>query len=79
MKSRSLLALTASALALPGIAPIARADTPPTNTNIAYRVSSYEEDKLPEEFLFAGSAERYDIPFTSFSLSRPLEKTMDSR
>ncbi|MBT5483899.1 MAG: DUF3570 domain-containing protein [Gammaproteobacteria bacterium] len=72
MKSRSLLALTASALALPGIAPIARADTPPTNTNIAYRVSSYEEDKLPEEFLFAGSAERYDITIHQFQLVTPV-------
>jgi hypothetical protein len=72
MKSRSLLALTASALALPGIAPAARADTAPTNTNIAYRVSSYEEDKLPEEFLFAGSTERYDITIHQFQLVTPV-------
>ncbi len=72
MKSRSLLALTASALALPGIAPMARADTPPTNTNIAYRISSYEEDSLPEKFLLAGSAERYDITIHQFQLVTPV-------
>jgi len=72
MKSRLLLALTASALALPGIAPMARADTPPTNTNIAYRVSSYEEDSLPEKYLLAGSAERYDITIHQFQLITPV-------
>lgn len=72
MKSRSLLALTASALALPGVAPAARADTPPTTPSIAYRVSTYEEDRLPDEFLFSGSAERYDIKVHQFQLVTPV-------
>ena len=72
MKSRSLLALTASALALPGISVPAKADTPPTETSLGYRVSTYEEDNLPEKFLFAGSPERYDITIHQFQLVTPV-------
>lgn len=72
MKSRSLLALTASALALQGVSMTARADTPPTQSNIGYRVSIYEEDNLPEEFLFMGSPERYDITIHQFQLVTPI-------
>jgi hypothetical protein len=72
MKSRSLLALTASALALPGISAVVRADTPPTETSLGYRISSYEEDNLPEEFLFVGSPERYDITVHQFQLVTPV-------
>ncbi|MDG2176307.1 MAG: DUF3570 domain-containing protein [Gammaproteobacteria bacterium] len=72
MKSRSLLALTASALALPGISAVVRADTPPTETSLGYRISSYEEDNLPEEFLFLGSPDRYDITVHQFQLVAPV-------
>lgn len=72
MKSRSLLALTASALALPGITPAAKADTPPTETSVAYRLSTYQEDDLPDEFLAAGSTERYDITVHQFQLVTPV-------
>lgn len=72
MKSRSLLALTASALALPGLAPTVRADTPPTETSLGYRISSYEEDKLPSQFLLAGSRDRYDITIHQFQLVTPV-------
>lgn len=72
MKSRSLLALTASALALPGIAPSARADTPPTVTSVDYRLSRYEEDDLPARYLFGGSMERYDITVHQFRLVTPV-------
>lgn len=72
MKSRSLLALTASALALPGISHTARADTPPTETSIDFRISRYEEDDLPARFLVAGSTERYDINIHQFQLVTPI-------
>ena len=72
MKSRSLMALTASALALPGISVPAKADTPPTESSIGYRISSYKEDKLPEKFLLTGSPERYDITIHQFQLVTPV-------
>lgn len=72
MKSRSLLALTASALALPGLSGSVRADTPPTNTSLAYRVSGYQEDDLPRQYLLAGSPERYDITIHQFQLVTPV-------
>jgi hypothetical protein len=72
MKSRSLLALTASALALPGISSVVHADTPPTETSLGYRISSYEEDDLPEEFLAGGSTDRYDITVQQFQLVTPV-------
>jgi isocitrate dehydrogenase (NAD+) len=46
MKSRALLALTASALALPGLTEQARGDTPPTLSTASVRLSTYEEDAL---------------------------------
>lgn len=72
MKSRQLLALTASALALPGIAPAARADTPPTENTLSYRITRYAEDDLPGQYLVAGSAERYDINIHQFQLVTPV-------
>lgn len=72
MKSRPLLALTASALALPGIAPPVKADTPPTETSVSYRLSRYEEDDLPRQLLAAGSSERYDITVHQFQLVTPV-------
>lgn len=82
MKSRSLLALTASAMALPGIVPSARADTPPTMTSLDYRISSYKEDNLDDRFLLAGSTDRYDITIHQFKLVAPVGEnyglTLDS-
>jgi hypothetical protein len=72
MKSRSLLALTASAMALPGLVPAVKADTPPTDTSLSYRISSYEEDDLPREYLLAGSRERYDITIHQFQVVTPV-------
>jgi hypothetical protein len=72
MKSSSLLALTASALALPGVAPSTRADAPPTSSSIAYRISNYKEDSLPAEYLLAGSSDRYDITIHQFQLLTPV-------
>jgi hypothetical protein len=72
VKSRSLLALTASALALPGVSHSTKADTPPTETSIGYRISSYEEDDLPQRYLVAGSTDRYDITIHQFQLVTPV-------
>jgi hypothetical protein len=70
--SRTLLALTASALALPGLAPKARADAAPTMTTIGYRLSGYREDDLERSKLLIGSAERYEIDIHQTSLLAPV-------
>ena len=56
MKNNSLLALTASALALPGFSTNINADTPPINTSLEYKLTSYKESNLPNQELLAGSA-----------------------
>lgn len=68
--SRSLLALSASALALPGL--LARADAPPTVTTIDYLVSNYAEDDLPAAVRGAGSSERYEIDIHQLRLVTPV-------
>ncbi len=72
MKSSTLLALTASALALPGLTPAARADSPPAEATLGYRLSSYKEDDLPRTSLLIGSAERYDITVNQLQLVTPV-------
>jgi hypothetical protein len=70
--SRTLLALTASALALPGLTPKAKADAAPTITTVGYRLSGYREDELERGKLLIGSAQRYDIDIHQFSLLAPI-------
>lgn len=72
MDSRALLALTASALALPGLAPSARGDSPPAVSTASLRVSTYREDDLAPAALLAGSAERYDIDIYQLRLQMPV-------
>ena len=72
MKASTLLALTASALALPGIAPVAHADAPPAESTIGYRISTYEEDDLPKSALLSGSLERYDITVNQLQWVTPI-------
>lgn len=72
MKSRSLLALTASALALPGLAPAVRADSPPADATLAYRISNYSEDDLDRAKMLIGSTERYDIDVHQLQLTTPV-------
>jgi hypothetical protein len=72
MKSRALLALTASALALPGLSEQARADAPPTQSTASLRISTYEEDELDASARLAGSVERYDIDIQQLRLQMPV-------
>lgn len=76
MKSRALLALTASALALPGLSGKSRADTAPTESTLSWRISRYEEDELPRRHLLAGSRERYGIGIHQFRLLVPRGDTL---
>lgn len=72
MNSRALLALTASALALPGLAPPARGDAPPAFSTASLRVSTYREDDLESGARLAGSEERYDIDIYQLRLQMPV-------
>lgn len=67
--SRSLIALSSTALALPGIAD---ADAPPPQTTASYKFSNYLEDPLRREQVPFGSLERYDIDVHQFQLVAPL-------
>lgn len=75
MKSHTLLALTASALALPGLAPQARADSPPANSSLSYRISSYEEDDMDKGKMLVGSDDRYEIDVHQVQLVLPVAGT----
>ena len=66
--SRSLIALSTSALALPGIA----ADAPPLTPSLFYKISNYQEDDLSREQVPFGELERYDIDVHQFQFVSPL-------
>jgi hypothetical protein len=72
VNSRALLALTASALALPGLSGSARADAPPAFSTASLRVSTYKEDDLDAADRLAGSTERYDIDIHQLRLQMPV-------
>lgn len=74
MRSKTLMALTTSALALPGVGGVTalRGDTPPVQSLLSYRVSSYKEDDLDLSALVVGSPERYDIEIHQLRYSAPL-------
>lgn len=67
--SRSLIALSSSALALPGIA---QADAPPTESTLSYKISNYQEDDLTREQVPFGELGRYDIDVHQFQYVSPL-------
>ena len=72
MKSRrsaSLIALSTTALALPGIT---LADAPPTQSKASYKVSNYSEDDLDRSESPFGDLERYDIDVHQFKLTSPV-------
>lgn len=67
--SRSLIALSTSALALPGIA---QADAPPTESALSYKISNYQEDDLTRAQVPFGELGRYDIDVHQFQYVSPL-------
>ena len=69
--SRSLIALSTSALALPGIA---QADAPPTESTLSYKISNYQEDDLTRAQVPFGELGRYDIDVHQFQYVSPLGK-----
>ena len=72
-RSRSLIALSTSALALPGIA---LADSPPVETTLAYKFSNYKEDDLSRSEAPFGDLGRYDIDVHQFQLLSPVGRNM---
>jgi len=72
-KSTSLLALSTSALALPGIA---LADAPPIQSTASYKVSNYSEDDLERSESPYGDLERYDIDVHQFKLISPVGRNL---
>ena len=67
--SCSLIALSTSALALPGIA---QADAPPTESTLSYKISNYQEDDLTRAQVPFGELGRYDIDVHQFQYVSPL-------
>ena len=70
-RSRSLIALSATALALPGIA---TADSPPVQSTLSYKFSNYQEDELSRKEAPFGERERYDIDVHQFRLLMPTSR-----
>lgn len=68
-QSKALVALTSSALLLPGISPLVVADTAPDKTTVGLRVSTYQEDDIRTE---AGNFERYEVDVNQFHLLAPV-------
>jgi hypothetical protein len=80
LPSRALTALTTSALALPGIATLARADTPIEQASAGYSFSYYAEDDLDkDQFAIGnGSRQRYEVYTDQFEIDLPISKRMDA-
>ncbi len=70
-KHPTLLALTSSAMMLPGYQQ-AQAESPPTDGTVGLRLSSYQEDDITASKAFNGPSERYDIDIAQFHLLAPV-------
>jgi hypothetical protein len=76
--SPALHALTTSALALPGIAGSASADTPSSEYTAEYSYSRYQEDDLSSSKVAPGQVrERYEVDMHQVRLGAPLGERMD--
>jgi hypothetical protein len=75
-RSRSLLALSTTALALPSIA---GADAPPVESILSYKISNYKEDDLSRREVLFGDLDRYDIDVHQFQLITPVGRNMALR
>ena len=71
-KTSTLAALTASALALPAFQ--CTAATAPTESEIGYRYSNYQEDDVPNGLVATGDSKRYTIDTQQFRLLSPIGK-----
>lgn len=67
--SHRLIALSTTALALPGIS---QADAPPVQNTLSYKVSNYREDDLSRHEVLFGDLDRYDIDVHQFQLIAPV-------
>ncbi len=73
-----LSALTASAMALPGLAGTAAADSPVEETTVDFDYSFYKEDKLrPKKTSFGVERDRMEIHSYKFRVSTPLLERSD--
>ncbi len=71
-KNKALLALTSSALLLPGLSPITHAVDAPSTTTVGYRYTDYGEEDLPADQVFGSVIDRYQIDVQQFSLVTPI-------
>lgn len=67
-RSRKLLALSTTALALPGIA---AADAPPPVSTLSYKFTNYQEDDVSRREILFGERGRYDIDVHQLRLITP--------
>ncbi len=76
--SKTLTALTTSALALPGIAGSARADAPIERASASGSFSYYKEDNLsPRKFEGTGDRERYEVFTKQLRFDLPVSERID--
>lgn len=69
--SRRLIALSSTALALPGIAV---ADAPPVQSTLSYKFSNYREDAVARSEAPFGERDRYDIDIHQLRLLMPTSR-----
>ena len=73
-RSRGLIALSTTALALPGMV---LADSPPVQSTVSYKYSRYQEDDVPRHEAPFGKRDRYDIDVHQFRLLTPTGRNTD--
>jgi len=66
------MALTAGALALPGMVGAARADAPVERVSASYAYSKYLEDSLPASKVVSGSLDRMEVDSHQFRVEGPI-------
>lgn len=73
-KSNNLLALSAAALLLNGVSPLASANPPDGKTKVDYRYTAYEEEPLPQssQVISTDNGTRYTIDVHHLKLKTPI-------
>jgi hypothetical protein len=77
-RESALRALTSGAMALPGVAGSAAADSPEGRYSSSYQYSFYSEDPLPAGKVESGSRQRYDVHAHQFRLAAPIGDRFDA-